>query len=364
MKIKIFDSVSDHYGSSRICQIIKQIMCKSGHDVQTFVGIERLTNSQQYGEVVELPLLVMKELRETPLSYLKELFVFSFNFYKKKFYLFEGADLIYCNTIGTLPVALISKLYGFRTVLHLHETSTHFFMSSVGKFVFPLVSDYIICVSEDVARSWKINAHSKTRIVHNGIHDCELKFITDTRPYDICFVGRLTEKKGIELFLDALEVIKRNFAQDLKDALRVIIAGGPLPGHEVPSRLQNIENKNDTIQITYVGEVEGCEDIFLQSKVACVPSLFRDPFPTVVLEAMRAGCVVVASEIGGAREALACAHGELIAPNDVTALAEAMIRQVNLWNLDYARHNNKLFSNNFSLSKFEERFISSGIFEI
>jgi glycosyltransferase involved in cell wall biosynthesis len=62
---------------------------------------------------------------------------------------------------------------------------------------------------------------------------------------------------------------------------------------------------------------------FDRSLAAVVPSTWREPCPTVVLEAMRAGRPLVASDIGGIPELVGEDAGVLVPPNDVAALADA-----------------------------------------
>ena len=57
--------------------------------------------------------------------------------------------------------------------------------------------------------------------------------------------------------------------------------------------------------------------------VQCAPALYGESFGLVLLEGMAAGCVVVASDIEGYREA-AAGRAELVAPGDPGALAQAL----------------------------------------
>ena len=359
MKITIFDSVSDQYGSSRICRLIMQIMRDTGHEVDAYVCVERLSESQHYAITIAFPMLVMTYLRKAPLSYIRDLFSRIRTFGSVLPTLMSDTDLVYCNTLGTLPVAWLCKLRGIPTVLHLHETANSAFMRFVGRHVLPRVADRVVCVSAAVAQSWQIDNQPSTRVIHNGIPDLSLLERAETgepRPYDLCFVGRLTDKKGIGFFLAALDVLSSANPPRFDQPLKVVIAGGTLPGQPVPSELEVIASRAN-LQITYLGEIDDASEVFLQSKVACVPSLFHDPFPTVVLEAMRAGCSVVASELGGAREALAGACGELVPPGDVAALVEAIVRQHAAWGHLAINHNRKVFTEQFTFEQFRDRLL-------
>jgi glycosyltransferase involved in cell wall biosynthesis len=56
-----------------------------------------------------------------------------------------------------------------------------------------------------------------------------------------------------------------------------------------------------------------------------LPSILPDPFPTVVLEAMAAGCAVVATNHGGATEMIESGKEGLLIPwNDAKAAATIM----------------------------------------
>jgi glycosyltransferase involved in cell wall biosynthesis len=357
MKIKIFDSVSDFYGSSRICRLIIEILRDSGHSVDAYVCLERLPADQIYAKNISFPMLVMAYLKNDPIAYIFGFIKRLHNFRTSLPLLLSDTDLIYCNTLSTVPVAWCCKRLGIPTVLHLHESANSVFIQLVGRLLLPIVADRLICVSHAVAKSWMLDKHPKTRVIHNGIpvYIEPGEVLPDQpRPYDLCFVGRLTEKKGIFFFLAALDVLSRDKPHLIKGQLRVAIAGGTLPGQVLPAEIQAMKSR-ENLEITYLGEIDDASHLFLQSKVACVPSLFRDPFPTVVLEAMRAGCAVVATELGGSREALAGACGELVKPGDVEALVDAIVRQHSDWVPATASHNRHVFTEQFTFDKFSNR---------
>ncbi len=366
MKITVFDSVSDYYGSSRICRLIMQVIRDAGHKVDAYVCVERLPEAQIYAKTIDFPMLVMAFLRKAPFTYVREFFSRFRKFRAVLPSLLTDTDLVYCNTLATVPVALCCKLLGIPTVLHLHETANSIFMRLVGRLVLPRVANRLICVSDAVAKSWQIDMHPNTLVIHNGIPDLvepERVLSDKSRPYDLCFVGRLTEKKGIGFFLAALDVLSREKPQRIDGQLKVVIAGGTLPGQSLPRELDVITSRNN-LQITYLGEISDASEVFIKSKVACVPSLFSDPFPTVVLEAMRAGCAVVATEIGGSREALAGACGELIKPGDVDGLVDAIVRQHSEWVPDSALHNRKVFTEHFTFEQFSKRLLKLDLLHI
>jgi glycosyltransferase involved in cell wall biosynthesis len=63
-----------------------------------------------------------------------------------------------------------------------------------------------------------------------------------------------------------------------------------------------------------------------QADIFCCPSIWNDPFPMSLLEAMSSGLPVVASKIGGIPEQLAYGGGILVPPDDQEALADVLER--------------------------------------
>ena len=79
-------------------------------------------------------------------------------------------------------------------------------------------------------------------------------------------------------------------------------------------------------RIRPLGFVADGAGVFDAADIAVVPSTWPDPFPTVILEAMRAGCAVIAADHGGAPEMIDAAGGGgfLVPPGDAAALADAI----------------------------------------
>jgi glycosyltransferase involved in cell wall biosynthesis len=139
------------------------------------------------------------------------------------------------------------------------------------------------------------------------------------RDRDLIFVGRLVSDKGVHLLIDALAVLKRRGLQ-----MRLTIVGdGPdrskLEGQAAASNIdQNVK---------FLGHLQ-CEAVageLRKHKILIVPSLIREGFGVVALEAIGCGCVVIGSDSGGLPEAIGeC--GLVIRPNDPELLLEAIER--------------------------------------
>ncbi len=88
-----------------------------------------------------------------------------------------------------------------------------------------------------------------------------------------------------------------------------------------------------------------------------------DPFPTTVLEAMRASKIVIATNHGGAKEVIdSGVNGFSINPNDVKQLSSVLsdvacmtVTERELMGMN-AR---KTYSNEFTLEQFKKRFLTT-----
>lgn len=106
------------------------------------------------------------------------------------------------------------------------------------------------------------------------------------------FLGRLDPSKGIELLLEEFQ----QFSKDLDCRLLI---GGTGAGEYV----NRLKSRYETSRVIFLGLVD--PDWFMDHiDLLAVPSLWNDPFPTVVLEALAKGVALVASKRGGIPEAI------------------------------------------------------------
>jgi len=136
----------------------------------------------------------------------------------------------------------------------------------------------------------------------------------------ILFVGRLVEKKGVSVLLEALGLLDET-GYDLR-----IVGDGPLRSQ--------LTGESSGHSVTFVGVLgrEALAAEFGAASIAAFPSVpaasgDQDGLPVALLEAMSAGCAVVASDLPGLRDAVEDGlSGLLITPGSAEELATALGR--------------------------------------
>lgn len=135
--------------------------------------------------------------------------------------------------------------------------------------------------------------------------------------FDVLYLGRLTNEKGVHVLLNALAKL---------DGASAVIAGeGP-----ARSRLEALTTDLGLAdRVRFAGWVspEEAARLLTQSRVLAVPSLWAEAFGIVGVEALASRVPVVASSVGGIPSWLDDeVTGLLVPPGDVAALASALER--------------------------------------
>jgi glycosyltransferase involved in cell wall biosynthesis len=138
-------------------------------------------------------------------------------------------------------------------------------------------------------------------------------------PGRLLFVGRLVEKKGLAVLLEAL----RRLPADLHWSLTVV-GDGPLR--------TTAEAAAQGLPVHFAGQLSRTDLArhYGLSEVVIVPSVTaasgdQDGLPVALLEAMGARCAVIASDLAGINSVvLQDRSGVLVPPGDVAALARAL----------------------------------------
>jgi glycosyltransferase involved in cell wall biosynthesis len=253
---------------------------------------------------------IMRNIRKSFLAkiqvpfFLLSFFYFSYKFIKKR-------KIKIINSHWILPSGLIGGI--LRKILKIKHISTAHaidvytiekipFGKTLTKFIYEN-SDYMICVNEDlkkrILKLLNMEESSKIFIKPMGTN---IKFIdkkiNNKKEFNVLFIGRFVEKKGLEYLIKAISEVKKEYSE-----IKLLVAGaGPLE-EKIKNMVKEL-NLEDTVKFLGWVEREKIQEVFELSDVLVVPSIVTEEgdtegMPTVILEAMAAGVPVIATCVGG-----------------------------------------------------------------
>ena len=167
---------------------------------------------------------------------------------------------------------------------------------------------------------------SPLAFVPNGVPNFRpvLASASDAPPGPVLCVARLVEKKGIDVLIDAVAILR-----DRNTELTVeIIGGGPLD--ETMRARAHSAGLDDVIHFLGPQTSDVVDEAYRRCSMVALPCRVaangdRDGMPTVILEAMARGLAVISTDVVGISEAVRSGHtGLLVPPDDPSALAKAI----------------------------------------
>ena len=170
-------------------------------------------------------------------------------------------------------------------------------------------------------------ARSKVRRLYNGIDLANFEFHGAPRDDNhVLSVGRVVEKKGFDILVDAIDILKKDAA--FAD-LRVTFIGDGDSREAVEKQIAEL-GLGETITMLGAQDSETVRQYMERATVMCAPCIIgedgnRDALPTVLLESLARGLPCVSTPVTGIPEILDQGNCGLIVPErDAAATAEAL----------------------------------------
>lgn len=196
-------------------------------------------------------------------------------------------------------------------------------------------TDAVITVSTQVRRSLLSYGIASPRRVHMVPLGFELdRFLTANRSDDgfrqeldipsdvplVCTVGRLVPIKGLQVLLKAA----RRVLLEIPDARFVLVGDG-----ESRAELEALADKLElSDRVIFTGFRDDISRIYASADLVALSS-FSEGSPVALIEALSAGCYVVATRVGGVADVVDSERlGLLVASGDDKALAEVMVHSL------------------------------------
>lgn len=222
-----------------------------------------------------------------------------------------------------LPYGLLTARRLPPMVATFHRSGPSPFYTVLGPLARRLVQRYTVrsAVSES-ARSTA--ARALGGVYEVGFNGVDTDRIRQADPWPtarpaILFLGRHEERKGLSILLEAFEALRGEAPPSSPTAPVLWVAGD---GPDTASLRRLHPPDENVCWLGVLSESEKARRL-AAAEILCAPSLGGESFGIVLLEAMAAGTVVVASDIDGYRQA-AGGRAVLVPPGDSVALACAL----------------------------------------
>lgn len=208
-----------------------------------------------------------------------------------------------------------------------------------------------IVVSKAVAENLGL---SSGYTVINNFYDSSI-FVNNNhcRRDGFVYVGRLSREKGVKLLIEA-------YKRYLEDAgtMTLTIVGDGAERRKLESLVESFGIQN-MVSFTGVLNPVQLRSLLNECRTLVLPSICKEAFGIVILEAMACGCYCIGSDGDGIQEAMG-GFGKMFRKNDIDSLVCAM-KSSEEWNdSEYERYCSqvKVYLNSFSVHSILEKWIS------
>jgi glycosyltransferase involved in cell wall biosynthesis len=197
----------------------------------------------------------------------------------------------------------------------------------------------VTCTDANREHLLKVEPRAKVHCVYHGLNAEFTELLSDTngaarasvseerRRLRALGVGRLVEKKGFDVLVEACGILRRR-----EVPFEAVIVGEHGEHEEEIRRRIDALNLGDSVRLAGPMEQTRLFEEYRSAGVFCLPCRVldngdRDGIPNVLMEAMACGLPVVTTPVSGIPEIIRDGvNGRLVPPDDPAALADALLR--------------------------------------
>lgn len=252
-------------------------------------------------------------------------------------------DIINSHTYYLTPNVLdVASEYEIPVCLTIH-TDILRFGTDEAKSIFRSIAKRVDCVIT-------VSNHGYQQMINDGLHHLKVKRIYSgidptifdgkkisrkiVRPpfelpvdkFIFATPARMTPNKGIEVLIDAIQILPRKIRE--KMLFWIITPASRNREDEVRYAvkiLELAERRNlDQVKMSFAG-FTAMPFSYKAADAFILPSLTEE-FPVSILEAMASKLPIIATNVGGVKEAIGSGAGSLVSPNNPEELSNAILR--------------------------------------
>jgi glycosyltransferase involved in cell wall biosynthesis len=232
-------------------------------------------------------------------------------------------DVTYINTVLVMDYMVAASIVRIPRIIHVHEIP-----SGVAALFFSglaiLSRALIIFNSEATRRSFKLPFWQSSAVVWNGVASpSQLQSRSEDSRLRLLMIGRINSWKGQELLLRAVA----SLTADQRRRLIVRVVGSVFADQKhFVDKLQSVIAEEGLGEVVEMRSFTSDQyEHYSWADVVVVPSIKPEPFGLVAIEAMAAGCSVIAANHGGLSEIVVDGvTGSFVEPGSIQSLAHAI----------------------------------------
>lgn len=241
----------------------------------------------------------------------------------------------------------VSRKMHIPVVSHMRTLNTFGFMPSFARYALKCNVSFV-AISQAVKREWaKVYVDpGKVTVVYNPVPINE-KFDHVVKKYDVIYVGRLIEGKGLDTLLKAICVLRN------KIDVKVAIVGDGVLFEKLEHDISVLKLESS---VELLGYKKNIHEYIAASKVLVLPTQ-KEGFGRVIVEAMKLNVVVIANGVDGVKELVTHTETGFLYDNTVAQL-QYFLLEVLSNDVGYSRIVDRAygFANaNFSATSYQEK---------
>lgn len=234
-------------------------------------------------------------------------------------------DVTYINTVVIMDYIIAAGVTRRPRIVHVHEIPTGLaalFFSAL----LTLSRAFLISNSHATQRSLRLPFWQRRAIVWNGVAaPPELPPAASHSKLNLLLIGRFNSWKGQEVLLRAVAQLPRGLRSRLSVRLVGSVFGDQAHFADMLVRLVAEHGLSEIVEMFPF--TPDPHQHYTWADIVVVPSTKPEPFGLVAIEAMAAGCSVIAANHGGLSEIVVDGvTGSFVVPGSIESLAAAIMR--------------------------------------